>query len=158
MHWPNKPAWFENDSIHKKYDQNYTQEVWSKLLSHDYSKKIRTTKKNEISTKLPWCKKSSSQDLECFAALSSKILLISSTAGGLGRPIWFHLFHPGRYFFYTRGVLVEIIIIRNTWIEIQALPHHLDELPALCLYVHVNYCIIGESNIWRSALKNLCNF
>ena len=43
---------------------------------------------------------------ECFAALSSlSKILISSTAGGLGRPIWFHIFFIlnflvfGRYFF-----------------------------------------------------------
>ena len=23
VHWPSKPAWFENASIHKKYVQNY---------------------------------------------------------------------------------------------------------------------------------------
>ena len=44
---------------------------------------------------------------ECFTALSSlSKILISSTAGGLGRPIWFHIFFIlaflvlGRYFLH----------------------------------------------------------
>ena len=49
---------------------------------------------------------------ECFAAFSSlSKILISSTAGGLGRPIWFHIFFIlaflvlGRYIpIFTPGV------------------------------------------------------
>ena len=57
---------------------------------------------------------------ECFAALwSLSKILISSTAGGLSCPVWFHIFFTlaffnfGHYFFYTRGVLVEMYYI--TW-------------------------------------------
>ena len=53
---------------------------------------------------------------ECFVALSSlSKILISSTAGGLGHSVQFHIFFILTFFsswpllLYTRGVLVEII-------------------------------------------------
>ena len=59
-----------------------------------------------------------SERKECFVALLSlSKILTSSTAGGPDHPIWFHIFFIqailvlGHYFFYTRGILVEISLL-----------------------------------------------
>ena len=79
-----------------------------------------------------------------FVALSSlSKILISSTAGGLGRPIWFHIFSSqpflvlGRYFFYTRGVLVEISLLFS-YFFIRASSYKTHEISIIIELIHTN--------------------